>query len=661
MTKSIDDLKKERESLSKKVVKLQAVIVAYDVKTVEPILLDLDLTSLLEYRQCAESLHDQTFKATTSRLFETDHEGDFDTILGCIKTLQLKVMTMSRDIKEKNSAHISPSFKLSRISLPKFSGNFAEWKSFHDLFSASVDKNPSLSGAEKMVYLKSSLLGEAASIISSFQATEQHYKEAWESVINRYDNKKEIVFSHLKKFDDFKPLRDESSTGLHSLADNINELVRSLKVLGELVDAWDTILIYYSVKKLDPETRKQWSLDQAEETDLPELKEFVTFIESRARALADSNSSSSSQKRFISSGQSSSEKKNLSSSHHVSTESSSRSCLKCSKPHHLYQCNDFAAMGVQDRKSLVVDNKLCFNCMFSGHSSRNCPVNFKCRHCGLKHHRLLHQDSTTESSPAPVSSLLATSKFSDKVVLLSTLLVKIRDATGKFQTCRAFLDTGSETNFVSEDCAKRLGVKGEKTNIPITGIGGTSADPAKAILSLTIHSCVNMWYMNIQALVYHKLTANRLPRASCESSWDHLKNLQLADPNYHQPSGIDLILGATVAAACILPAVVRGPEGSPVGQLTSFGWILSGAVIAKPQLKSGIVSFHVSGGAEDLPRQHRIALNECEEPPIRVQAQRGSSVRVAVPSHHDDPVRRSSFYRKPHPRHNTQKIFPNST
>jgi hypothetical protein len=41
-----------------------------------------------------------------------------------------------------------------------------------DLFESSVHKNTPLSGRKKIVHLKSSITGEVAALLSSFQATD---------------------------------------------------------------------------------------------------------------------------------------------------------------------------------------------------------------------------------------------------------------------------------------------------------------------------------------------------------------------------------------------------------------------------------------------------------------------------------------------------------
>lgn len=51
--------------------------------------------------------------------------------------------------------------RLPKIEIPKFSGNFTTWPNFRELFTKIIDSKIGLSGAEKLQYLKSSLIGAA--------------------------------------------------------------------------------------------------------------------------------------------------------------------------------------------------------------------------------------------------------------------------------------------------------------------------------------------------------------------------------------------------------------------------------------------------------------------------------------------------------------------
>jgi len=56
--------------------------------------------------------------------------------------------------------------QLPRIALPKFSGKLTEWENFRNIFESFVANNDSLSNSQKFHYLKTSVHGDAALIIS---------------------------------------------------------------------------------------------------------------------------------------------------------------------------------------------------------------------------------------------------------------------------------------------------------------------------------------------------------------------------------------------------------------------------------------------------------------------------------------------------------------
>ena len=99
--------------------------------------------------------------------------------------------------------------------------------SFHDLFVTSVHNNTTLTGAEKLIHLKTCLSEDPSSIVNSFAATDANYTSAWDLLLDRYNNKRELVFSHLHKLDTFKPMSRESASELRKLSDTINECLRS--------------------------------------------------------------------------------------------------------------------------------------------------------------------------------------------------------------------------------------------------------------------------------------------------------------------------------------------------------------------------------------------------------------------------------------------------
>lgn len=91
---------------------------------------------------------------------------------------------------------------LPTLQLPKFAGVIEKWLEFRDIFVSLVDKNTQLDKIQKFYYLRSCLSDEAAQLIESIPVTCDNYDMAWTSLIDRYENKRLIVFSYVKSLFD---------------------------------------------------------------------------------------------------------------------------------------------------------------------------------------------------------------------------------------------------------------------------------------------------------------------------------------------------------------------------------------------------------------------------------------------------------------------------
>ena len=132
-------------------------------------------------------------------------------------------------------------------------------------------------------------------------------------------------------------------------------------------------------------------------------------------------------------------------------------------------CEKFKELGLERRRQVVIEARMCLNCFGRGHFARNCGFASKCSKCGpiyhLKHATVLHDlyirsssvnfkaTNTKESVNAcdfPSSSEenkhVVARKIcpSNKVVLLRTCVVKvINPRTGRFTLAYAQHDTAS--------------------------------------------------------------------------------------------------------------------------------------------------------------------------------------------------------------------------
>ena len=82
--------------------------------------------------------------------------------------------------------------RLPKLDPPQFTGNPLHWQSFWDCFEATVDSNSSLTGVQKLSYLRAQLSGDAARVIAGFQLNNDNYTQSvtsLENVLVRHTNK----------------------------------------------------------------------------------------------------------------------------------------------------------------------------------------------------------------------------------------------------------------------------------------------------------------------------------------------------------------------------------------------------------------------------------------------------------------------------------------
>src|SRR5277367_6614110 len=445
----------------------------------------------------------------------------------------------------------------------------------------------------------------------NIETTEGNYDRAWQMLVDRYDNVKTIIETHIKAIVNSPSITSEA--GLRKLVDTFQQNVEALEVLEEPVEHWDSMLVFLLAEKLDHESRRAWELSLTD-TDhrMPKYETMTKFLESRIRAFSSVKGASNPKQAETVSKTSkpvrSSEKQTL--TYHT-TPSSKLACEVCQESHKIFRCPTYKAASINSRTELLRNNSLCFNCLRpGGHFARECNDPNRCHVCGDKHHTTIHRsnsngESASGNAQAPVveQTVVAshlTSNQSLKQVLLCTVIVKVSDQSGNQHNLRALLDNGSQSSFITERAAQLLQLKRTRCGVSINGVG-TAKSAVQGQTVLKLQSTNSNFSITIQALILNKITS-KLPNSKIEQTehWAHLKNLNLADPQFHIPSSIDLLLGAEVVSEIALDGKLPSLNGSPVAHNTQFGWVLSGALNLESQT---VVSYHCVTNLNDELKQ----------------------------------------------------------
>lgn len=564
----------------------------------------------------------QAFEDIQSEIETLEVEGDeervefedayFDTVARAVGVIQA---SMPRVGGTEQIGHDLSPVKLPVINLPIFHGAYDEWVTFYDTFKSLIHDNVSLSGIQKFHYLRSTLRGDALQVISSLSTSEQNYDTAWRLLIQRFENKRFIISMHVKALFEIPRVERESSFALRQLLDHTNKHLRALKVLGEPVEHWNSIVIHLVTSKLDTVTHKEWEAT-LQGNDMPDSNALLHFIQRRCQILESVGT-----RQLRSKAPSASFHHGKGNSLFSSVSSSSVRCKLCGKSHNLFQCKSFLNKSVTDRLREVKRLGLCINCLKAGHQTKDCQSS-SCRTCDKKHNTLLHiscqsslgeadiqkeeerkREVTTKSQPLfphtsdshSESSITCFSRERERVntILLSTAVVWAHDSQGSQHPFRVLLDSGSQSNFISERMVQFLKLRRKKGYSSVSGIAG-SETRVYSMVNATLQSRISDYKVSLDFLV--------LPRISRDIPCFHLdvsslqlpSGIQLADPDFHRPQRVDGLLGAEVFWDLMRIGQWSHHSTMPKLQRTALGWIVGGRVgshTVTEQIHNNTISF----------------------------------------------------------------------
>lgn len=534
----------------------------------------------------------------------------------------------STSISELPAPSSNNAIKLPAISIPNFDGSYEHWLEFRDTFISLVHNCKSITQIQKFHYLKSSLSGNAKSVIDSLEFSANNYEVAWELLTNRFDNTNLLVHNHVKSIYSIQALNKESPGLLRKLIDIILKNLRALKLLGEPTEYWDTLIIYNVVSKLDPVTERDWEQHKCTllnttttSKSIVKLDDLLQFLRNKADILetlivSHSKTSGSEHKKQATNNHVTTPKVHC----NVVTNKSNnkpqsktprfyKACLMCDARHPLYSCQKFLDLSVEDRLMIVKNKDLCINCMRPGHAVETCVFG-PCRKCEQKHNSLICEAvnsdknnssvvtfTTSEQTAVPSSSINNTNSHthtfqvhnvyannhnanknmaSTQHVLLSTAIVEIRSQSGVYHKARVILDIGSERSFITQSFCDKLNTQIIQSTQKIHGVGDSITQCSQSC-KIELRSRNGSFTACVQCLILKQITSKLPTITLSEVCFSIPDNITLADPNFYDSQPIDLLLGADLFWELINEGKMRLKNG-PYLQNTKLGWIVSGSI-----------------------------------------------------------------------------------
>ena len=297
-----------------------------------------------------------------------------------------------------------------RISVPVFSGLQKDWDHFKELFTSTVINDGRISPSHKLEHLLLNVRGNAKVALQGVSLSAANFNVAWEKLLRRYDDKKRKLYHYLEASAELPKATRESPSELSLIVGKAEEAVKGLLQLGCPVSQYDVWLVHFIVKKLDPETRKDWAIHDESVEGFSTYKSLLEFLEHRISSLNDpahefdepgkSHELKSHSKKQAQGGKSDNfrDSKELSSNLAQKANKSKPkgkrfTCQFCTGKHSIYKCASFLKLSAAERLRQIEAKRRCLNC-FSTKHTQDCPSSSCCniRGCGQKHNSLLHAD-----------------------------------------------------------------------------------------------------------------------------------------------------------------------------------------------------------------------------------------------------------------------------
>lgn len=492
--------------------------------------------------------------------------------------------TISKTSSNQSVKCDSRGIKLPDISLPKFKGDFEEWLEFRDIFESLIHQNTLLSDIEKFFYLRGALEGSAAASIKKIQYTADNYTVAWDTLRERYNNTKKLLHDHLGCLLFFDTIQKASCDKLQHLADNISRHLGAIQQLGQDINNWDCLLIFWISQKIDNATLCDWERQMRNKSESPTIDEFLEFLRERAN-FVDSLDYKCNQMRDK--PLSKINKEPIRGTKRETTRSLVVSgqyvCSYCKGEHSIYSCEGFLALSAVERKDFVKNSSsICANCLRIGHSISKCKLG-PCRKCKLRHNTLLHferQDTTAESDKSEVGVSVLSSGVvvpSIETVLLSTACVLVHDRHNNSHLIRAILDSGSQTSFITESVRRRLNLPSSNTNLSVFGISN-NISKVREKCEVSINSQYSSFSAKLTCYILPEITSNMPNSKICTSFLKIPPHVKLADPNFYDPGPIEMLIGADLFWHLLCCNKINLGKNLPCLQETELGWIVSGQI-----------------------------------------------------------------------------------
>lgn len=507
--------------------------------------------------------------------------------------------------------------------------NYRTWKCSFTEVKTEMNVSPS----EEMDLLVKYLGVESKKYALSIRTANAHNPEKglqriWERLEERYGSAEMVHSAVLKKLQNFPKLGPKECSKLYELFDILNE-IESLKEDPK----YATMLAYFDssvgvspiVNKLPYYLQEKWTtrasnFNKIHNVAFPRFWVFTEFIQEQAKIRNDPGFMYSAS--FVPTVKPTTQKnqptiatkktdlrketeQTTNVQHNVKESKIKYDPSRCpihKAKHSLNDCRAFMNKTLDEKKKILMDNKLCFKCCMSvDHLARDCKNKLYCNICHKQSHVTAMHNKNRESDQAEHSGLGGEETL-PKVIASKCTEVCGNDANQNFgKSCAklvlvkvyrnsrpdqilktyAILDDQSNRSLASPELFSQLNIEGEEFEYTLKTCSDTAVMSGRRAVDCMVESLDGSKYYQLPTLIECYNIPNlreEIPTPQVALCHAHLQGIACELPELDVEAGIHLLIGRDLIDAHHVMDQKTGPPGSPYAQRLGLGWVVIGEV-----------------------------------------------------------------------------------
>ena len=490
--------------------------------------------------------------------------------------LQKEVKDMST-VQMASPSPIAQSVKLQRYTITPFYGEYKDWLRFWNQFNVDIDGS-SISEISKFHYLLELMKGKPREEILGLLHTIEGYNQAKESLLSTCRKDIKVHKAMIKEIEGLHHITNiQKTASIHDFYNKLSRVVHTLATMEKVDSAQCTV--YTLLDKLGPvreiiaqgdDNWEEWKLEQLTQNlrKYVDRNPFKTGEEIKSE-VTNKDRFRVREKLLFGNGQLNARRP--------------EGCIYCgSKQHRSMQCTK--VLNVANRRDILKNNKLCFNCIGTGHTAGNCKSR-SCAKCGQRHHTSLCERQI-KTIPEPTTEISMSASNFESSTIHGTVKARVDG-----HAVRIMIDTGASSSYVCSDLVTKLSIQPRyKETRCIEQMYGTVTRRVE-IYGIKIEStAVDGFSLEVNCINAEKGVLTYLPNPrikDLKQRFFRLRRLEINDEEaVEQQLPVHIILGAADyqrIRSTEQPVLGSNPDTDPGATFTMLGWMLFGRQMTHSQ------------------------------------------------------------------------------